>query len=111
MPARARLDRVERGEHGLVAAAERAGQRLARRGDQPVLLGLRDFEAADLGLEVGEERAVRPSREGRAGEDAAAVLAHRREVEGGGTMPSPAWWRMLAPISPITRSTSRSRAT
>ena len=58
----ARLDRRERREHRFVAAAERAGQRLAGGGDQPVLLGLRDGEPADLGLEIGEEGAVRARR-------------------------------------------------
>ena len=82
VPARARLDFRQGREHRIIAAAERAGQRLARGGDQPVLLGLRDFEAVHLRLEVREQRSVRPVGERPAGEHPLRILAHRREVEG-----------------------------
>ena len=78
---RSSFDRIQCRQHRLVAAAERANQRVARGDDQPVLLGLCNVEAADLGLEVREHRHVGPVGEGRASEDPAAVGAHRIEVE------------------------------
>ena len=69
------FDRIERGEQGLEAFGEGAGQRRLCVRDQLGLLSIRCLERADLLLEIGEQGRVRPLIEGRAADHLLRVCA------------------------------------